>query len=134
MMLAHWEELSVATPVQWGGVIEFALVGVIRPSAIKRPLFTGIFFVRLAIVCFGLLVAALGWYAWIHGNFWFAAFNPRFGQFGTGPTVMLVLFGILIIFFGLFSPGWEEITPDERKQFARNWWKSRGNTKRLRNR
>lgn len=44
---------------------------------IRQPLFTGMFFVRLAIVCFGLLVAAPGWYAWIHGNYWFTVFNPK---------------------------------------------------------
>ena len=64
----------------------------------------------------GVLVADASMYAWIHGNYWFTIFNPRFGQFGTGPTVMLVFFGLMIVLFGLFSNGWEEISPAERKR------------------
>jgi len=79
-----------------------------------------------------VLVASPGLYAWIHGNYWFTVFNPRLGQFGTGPTVMFVFLGFLIILFGIFSPGWDAITPDEQKRLAHNWWKSRGYTKRLR--
>jgi hypothetical protein len=90
------------------------------------------FFIRSAIASVGVLVALPGLYAWIHGNYWFTVFNARLGQFGTGPTVMFVFLGFLIVFFGLFSSGWEEITPDERKQLARDWWKSRGHTKRMR--
>jgi hypothetical protein len=80
----------------------------------------------LGIVLFGAFVAALGWYAWIHGNFWFTVFNPRIGQFGTGTTVMFVFFDFLIILFGLFSSGWEVISPQERKELARSGWKVEG--------
>ena len=76
-----------------------------------RIRFTGMAWLRLGIVCFGLLVASPGIFAWIHGNFWFTVFDPRFGKFGTGPTVMFVFFGLLIVLFGLFSGGWEPISP-----------------------
>jgi hypothetical protein len=82
------------------------------------------FWLRLAIVSFGLLVASIGLYAWVSGNFWFTAFNPRFGQLGTGPTLMFVFFGLLIVLFGLFSKGWEPISPDEQKRLDRNWRKN----------
>jgi 1,4-dihydroxy-2-naphthoate octaprenyltransferase len=76
-------------------------------------------YLRTAIVSFGLLVAALGVYAWVHGNYWYTTYNPRLGQFGTGPTLMFVFFGLFIVLFGLYSRGWEEISPRERKQFER---------------
>lgn len=95
----------------------------------KRPIFTGMFFVRLGIVAFGVLVAAPGLYAWIHENYWFTVFNPRFGQFGTGPTVAFVFFGILIVLFGIFSQDWESISPSEQKQLDRKWWKSQRHKK-----
>ena len=47
-------------------------------------------------------------------------FNARFGTFGTGPTLMFVFFGLLIILFGLFSSGWESISPDEEKKLERS--------------
>jgi hypothetical protein len=81
------------------------------------------FWLRLGIVSFGLLVASPGIYAWIHGNYWYTVFNPRFGQFGTGPTLMLVFFGLMIVLFGLFSSGWEGISPAERKKIERDWRK-----------
>jgi hypothetical protein len=78
------------------------------------------FYLRLAIVAFGLIVAAPGLYAWIHGNYWYTTFDPRFGRFGTGPTLMFVFFGLCIVLFGLFSNGWEAISPDEQKGLDRN--------------
>jgi hypothetical protein len=95
----------------------------------KRPLFTGMFCARLAIVAFGALVAAPGLYAWIHGNYWFTAFNPRFGQFGTGPTVAFVFFGALIALFGIFSKGWERISRAEEKELDRKWQRSQRHKK-----
>ena len=88
------------------------------------------FWLRLAIVLFGLLIASGGLYAWNNGNLWFTTFNPRFGTFGTGPTLMFVFFGFLIILFGLFSKGWEPISPEERKALDRKWEKSRRKFKR----
>ncbi len=96
----------------------------------KRAIITRMFFLRFGIVSLGLLVAAPGLYAWIHGNYWFTTFNPRFGQFGTGPTVMFVFFGILIVVFGLFSKGWKQISRREQKQLDRSWQKNRGYWKR----
>jgi hypothetical protein len=86
-------------------------------------------YLRLGIVSFGLLVAAPGLYAWIHGNYWYTVFDPRFGRFGTGATVMFVIFGFLIVLFGLFSNGWQEISPDEQKRLDRKWRKNRGHGK-----
>jgi hypothetical protein len=90
---------------------------------------SGMIWVRLAIVSLGLLVTSIGLYAWMRGNFWFTVFNPRFGQFGTGPTLMFVFFGLLIVLFGLFSNGWEAISPEEEKSLSqkrrknRRYWK-----------
>jgi len=99
-------------------------------TSMKPVRFTWMFYLRLGIVSFGLLVAAPGVYAWIHGNYWFTVFNPRFGQFGTGPTLMFVFFGLFISLFGLFSKGWSAITPDEQKRLDRTWRKNRGFWKR----
>jgi hypothetical protein len=78
------------------------------------------FYLRMAIVSFGLLVAGLGMYAWFHGNYWYTVFDPRFGHFSTGPTVMMVFIGLMIVLFGIFSNGWEAISPAERKQIERD--------------
>jgi hypothetical protein len=95
----------------------------------KRPFFTWKFYLRLGIVSFGVLVASPGVFAWIHGNYWYTTFDPRFGRFGTGPTLMFVFFGILIILFGLFSNGWEGISPGEQKRLNREWDKHHRNRK-----
>ena len=87
------------------------------------------FYVRLAIVAFGLLVAAPGLYAWIHGNYWYKTFDPRFSRIGIGPTLMFVFFGFFIVLFGLFSNGWEEISPRERKELDRNWQRNQRHRK-----
>jgi hypothetical protein len=89
-----------------------------------KPLrITWMFWLRLGIVLFGLLVAAPGMYAWIHGNYWYIIFDRRFGRWSNGPTVMLIFFGLMIVLFGLFSNGWESISPAEQKRFDRNWQK-----------
>jgi len=81
------------------------------------------FYLRMAIVSFGLLVTVLGMYAWYNGNYWYTIFDPRFGKFSTGPTVMMVFIGLMIVLFGIFSSGWEVISPSERKRLDRNWRK-----------
>jgi hypothetical protein len=92
------------------------------------------FFLRLGIVCFGMLVAAPGWYAWNHKIYWVTGFNAKLGRFGAGPTLTLVFMGTLIILFGLFSGGWENISPNEQKHFDREDLKSRRYWKRSRRR
>jgi hypothetical protein len=94
------------------------------------PQFTKRFYIRFAVVLFGLIVASPGLYAWAHGNYWFTVFDPRFSKFGTGPTLMFVFFGLLIALFGLFSGGWEAISPKEQKELDRRWQKDHRRGKR----
>ena len=98
-----------------------------------KPLrLTRMFWLRLSIVLIGLAVSSLGLDAWMNGNLWFTTFDPRFGRFASGPTLMFVFFGLLIVLFGLLSKNWEPISPEEEKRLTRERRKSRGYWKRSR--
>src|ERR1700693_4505741 len=75
--------------------------------------------VRLAVVITGVVLVALGWYAWSHEIFWVTVFSPRFGRFGFMPTLTFVILGVLIILAALFFPAQKGIPSKEEKRHER---------------
>jgi hypothetical protein len=55
----------------------------------------------------GGLVAAMGFYGYVHGSRWFRGYNATTGTFGIGPTLGFVALGLVFVVIGLIP--WERI-------------------------
>ncbi len=80
---------------------------------------TRYFAVRLVVAVAGAGLAGLGWYAWSHEIYWVTVFNPRLGQFGFLPTLILVFLGAVIILGAIFFPNEKGLTSKEEERHER---------------